>query len=86
MYNPSQEKFLRLLCTLVDQANTYNEDEDLEYAVDGFTDWFGIHLGHRPIGRVGGYYIISSDDLARIAWLDPWQIPDIPLYNLNDPS
>lgn len=86
MYNLSQEKFLRLLCECIDQDRQGFCDKGLELELDALTEWVDIHPGYRSVGSMGGYYLISSEDLARIASIFPECIPDVSRFHRNDPT
>ncbi len=74
-YTPSQEKFLRTLAALNDQWNRQDDESQLSSELDAFAEEHGVRIRHQRIGRAFGCYLVSADDLARIAALDPKDIP-----------
>ena len=75
MLNASQEKFLRALARMNDQWNNDDPNEDLQQSMEGFAEQHGIHIGHRRVTRSTGCYVVSSEDLARVADISLQEIP-----------
>ena len=75
MLNASQEKFLRALARMNNQWNTDDPSEDLGQSVYGFAEQHNIHIRHQRVTRSTGCYVVSSDDLARVADISLQEIP-----------
>lgn len=75
MYNTSQTRFLRALVRMNDRWNNQDPNMDLELAMDAFCERHDIHICHTRVGMAHGMFSVSSEDLARIAEIDPREIP-----------